>query len=99
MIETILIQVGVIGVLILAIVLLNKAKNHRIKSLERSNVALEKKLETKERAIRNLKEHSKRIKYTEKELEPIKEMVKDAKNEKDVMAAIGLLSDINNRKL
>lgn len=99
MIEVILILSGIIVVLIVSISLLNKSKNHKIKNLEDEKEKLEQNIRLKSIAIKSMRDHSDRIKYTKEELEPIKKKVREAESEEDVMDTIGLLVDINNRKL
>ncbi len=76
-----------------------KYKNGRIDDLHATNVAQAAQLKSKEKSIRMMKEHAKRINLTEEELEPIKQEIKDAKTDEDVILAIGNVLKRNNIRI
>jgi tRNA A37 threonylcarbamoyladenosine modification protein TsaB len=104
--KTILILIGVIIVMGFVFWLIYKSKNKRIKSLLNYTEDLESSLKSKNEEIARKKlsmekigEHQERIKFTEEELAPIKKQVKEANSEEDILAAIGNITAINNRRL
>jgi cell division protein FtsL len=106
MIEAIAILIGIIIVLGFVFWLILKAKNKKIVNLkddikDLNNVILSKNREIarKKLSMEKIKDHQERIKFTEKELSPIKKQVKEATSEEDVLAAIGNLVDIHNRRM
>ena len=76
-----------------------KYKNGRISDLHVVNLELAAELKLKEKSIKMMKEHAKRINLTEEEVEPIKQEIKDAKTDEDVILAIGNVLKRNNIRI
>ena len=84
---------GGIGYLII------KAKNKKIKDLQKENEQIYERLRMKEKSVLEMQNHVERINLTEKELKPIKKEVKDAKTDAEVILAIGNIIKRNNSRI
>ena len=66
---------------------------------EAMNQELLNQLEAKNKLITQIKEHYTRINLTEEELEPVKQKVKEATSEEEVMDAVNLIINRNSRRM
>ncbi len=66
---------------------------------EAMNLDLLNQLEAKNKLITQMKEHSARINLTKEELEPVKQKVKEATSEEEVMDAVNLIINRNSRRM